>query len=59
MKAHRLSNNHPSEVVKLSVPYWLLMVLSYACNWIDFGPVFSPTVLAIAMAVGAGVSEEM
>ena len=47
------------EVLRLIVPYWLLMALSYVCNLIDFGPVFSPTVIAIAMAVGAGVSEEI
>lgn len=48
-----------NEVLKISVPYWLMLALSYVCNLIDFGPVFSPTSLAIAMAVGAGVSEEI
>ena len=35
-----------------------MLGLSYVCNLIDYGPVFSPTAAAIAMAVGAGVSEE-
>ena len=37
-----------NEVLKISVPYWLMLALSYVCNLIDFGPVFSPTSLAIA-----------
>ena len=36
-----------------------MLALSYVCNLIDFGPVFSPTSLAFAIAVGAGVSEEI
>ena len=48
-----------NEVLKISVPYWLMLALSYVCNLIDFGPVFSPTSLAFAIAVDAGVSEEI
>ena len=48
-----------NEVLKLSVPYWFMLGLSYVCNLIDYGPVFRPTATAIAMAVGAGVSEEI
>ena len=48
-----------NKVLKLSLPYWLMLILSYICNLIDYGPVFNPSTATIALAIGAGVSEEI